>query len=363
MAFVVPGYSRGRVDRAGEALRREPSDADELALEMPVITNWRAAHAYPLNTFQATLRDKLNSLGSSSRGALVGQRLKRLPSIEQKLRRFPQMQLARMQDIAGLRAVVPSIIALRKLQSSYLNARFLHELRGQHDYLDGPKDDGYRSIHLIYRYRKKGVSPYDGLHVELQLRTRLQHSWATAVETVDMFANQAIKQGNASPEWSQFFKIASAAFALRERCNVPAEFAHLSENEVRAHLIAAEKRIGGLVRLRGFAVAANHIHRQGASNAAYHLVILNMEKRSLTIKPFPRDRLDEATIQYADAEKLAAEGAPLDPVLVAGGNVQNLRKAYPNYFLDATSFVENIAEITAIGVHSRPRSLPTKRSS
>lgn len=342
MAFVRPEHSRGRVRRAGDALRRDPADETELARELPVITNWRAAHAYPLNTFQATLRLKLRSLGSSARSSLVGQRLKRLPSIEAKLKRFATMNLERMQDIAGLRAVVPGITALKNLHRSYLHARFSHELRSVDNYLENPKDDGYRSIHMVYRYAKNYVTPYDGLYVELQMRTRLQHSWATAVETVDIFANQAIKAGRASPEWSEFFKLASAAFAISEGCSPSAEYSNLTADEVHARLIAVEQPMNVLMRLRGFAVAANHIQRLGRSNAAYHLVTLNTELRRLTVRPFSRDELNQATDEYAIAERRAAEGEPIDAVLIAGGNIDQLRKTYPNYFLDATRFIADV---------------------
>ena len=50
------------------------------------------------------------------------------------------------------------------------------------DYIENPKSSGYRSIHYIYKY-SSNIQDYDGLKIELQIRTRLQHSWAMAVET------------------------------------------------------------------------------------------------------------------------------------------------------------------------------------
>ena len=80
---------------------------------MEVLANWRACHAYPINTFQATLR------GEAKHGygkCIVAQRLKRAPSIIAKLQRFEDMQLARMQDIGGLRAILSSVIKVRSLE-------------------------------------------------------------------------------------------------------------------------------------------------------------------------------------------------------------------------------------------------------
>src|SRR5207245_5775536 len=137
-----------------------------------VLSNWRGCHGYPINTFQATLRDKLKRLGMNE--AFVAQRLKRTPSIIAKLKRFDTMQLARMQDIGGLRAVVMTVPDVRQLQEDYKKSNFKHEL-SEKDYITEPKSDGYRSVHLVFRYKNERAPAYDGLSIELQIRTKLQH--------------------------------------------------------------------------------------------------------------------------------------------------------------------------------------------
>lgn len=94
------------------------------------------------------------------------------------------MKLGRMQDIGSLRAIVDSVPNVRKLEEGYRNSHFKHILTSSKNYIDKPKKDGHRSIHLIYKYANKSVPIYDGISLELQLRTRLQHAWATAVETM-----------------------------------------------------------------------------------------------------------------------------------------------------------------------------------
>ena len=116
MVFPIPEYSRNQVNRAGNHLIDEDVTYDDFRLAVDVVSNWRACHNRPINTFQATLRDKLKNLDSD---ALVAQRLKRLPSIINKLERFPSMNLARMQDIGGLRAVVNSLKKARELEENY----------------------------------------------------------------------------------------------------------------------------------------------------------------------------------------------------------------------------------------------------
>jgi hypothetical protein len=69
------------------------------------------------------------------------------------------------------------------------------------------------------------------------------------------------------------------------------------------------------------------------------LVELNTETRSVHITPYPTVRLYEAEAAYADAEKRAKEGEPIDVVLVAAGSIEKMKRAYPNYFLDTQSFI------------------------
>lgn len=346
MSFVEPQFTRGQVRRAGEVLSAENVDHIQLTEVMPVIVNWRAAHAYPLNTFQATLRRRLAGIGGrTAERSLVGERLKRLPSIEAKLRRQHGMKLERMQDIAGLRAVVPDMAALRKLREMYRDGALTHELKSIHDYVSSPKSDGYRSIHLVYRYRNNRKPAYDGLCVELQMRTRLQHAWATAVETVDIFANQSIKAGRPDPEWARFFRLASTAFSLQEGTPVHQDFEGISLAEISKELALAEERLDVIARLRGFRLAASSIHQNGRARAAYHLVVLNTSTHMVRVTPFSESKLAEANEAYAAVERFAASGGPFDPVLVAGGSVAQLRKTYPNYFLDAGVFIEKISRI------------------
>lgn len=192
MAFAKLQYSKKQVNRAGDILISDKPMINEFFWAHDVLTNWRAVHGYPINTFQATLRKRLKDIDP---GALVAQRLKRTPSIMSKLKRFDSMKLARMQDIGGLRAVLSSIEKVRSLEALYRDGRFPHELSHSKDYIAEPKEDGYRGIHLVFKYKNIRAPDYNGLHIELQLRTQLQHAWATAVETMGTFLGQALKSG------------------------------------------------------------------------------------------------------------------------------------------------------------------------
>lgn len=74
------------------------------------------------------------------------------------------------------------------------------------DYVQEPKESGYRSIHFIYKYKSENKD-VDGAKVELQVRTKLQHSWAMAVETAGLITSTPLKSSMGSEEWLDFFKI------------------------------------------------------------------------------------------------------------------------------------------------------------
>lgn len=257
MAWVIPQYSKEKVKRAGATLFNDDASDEEFEEALQILNNWRSSHSYPVNTFQAGLRQKLNSLGIDG---LVGQRLKRIPSIMSKLQRFKNMSLSRMQDIGGLRAVVKTSKQIYALRDSYvLNSKFDHALVSEHDYIKSPKDSGYRGIHLIYKYnnRKGGAKAYEGLQIELQIRNDLQHAWATAVETAGVFLNQALKSSVGSDEWLDFFRFASSGFAIIEECSVIPAHELMNEKQILETLMGLEQELEVIKSLRCITLLLN----------------------------------------------------------------------------------------------------------
>lgn len=351
MAWASPEYNRGRVDAAGNELVTASPQFDvaldiedwqeEWETTLQVINNWRSSHSYPLQAIKMTLLGRAKNIEST---AIVAQRLKRLSSIKAKLTRNPHMKLSQMQDIGGCRAIVRTAHAVRRLVVAYDASTARNPMRGpecskRYDYIANPKPDGYRSYHLVYKYRTDSKHRiYNGLRIEIQLRSRLQHAWATAVETVDTFTRQALKSGLGDPAWKRFFALMGTALALRERTppvpDTPAE-----EVSLQAELREITHRLHALTVLQGLGSALTLEEEVLDPKAAAYLLELNSNERSVAVSGFRQENLREASEQYLATERRISNTPHIQAVLVSVSSLAALRSAYPNYYLDTTAFL------------------------
>lgn len=345
MAFTTrPEESKKAINKAAQSLlSRDAANGDERREALNLVNRWRACHAYPINTFQATLRSKLRIYAGEP---IVAQRLKRLPTILDKLRRYPQMQLTTMQDIGGVRAILESIADVEKLTHEYRDSsRFSHKLVNEKDYISSPRnEDGYRGVHLIYRYDNDRAPAYNGLLVELQVRTRLEHTWATAVETMGTLLGQALKSRQGDRDWLEFFAITSSAFAWIEGTQRVPRFSHLSKSDTFGYVAEAEAKLGALEKMHNLSAVVQGISEQEKSYF-YHLIVLDSINKRVDVKPYTRASFTKASADYAEVERRAVEGEMVEPVLVSAGPLKALRSAYPNFFLDIHDFADAVRNI------------------
>jgi len=340
--MVTLKYSKRDVNRAGKTLINSDTTVEEQKEAKSIVSNWRACYTTPLNTFQTTLRERLKNIDDK---ALVSQRLKRMPSIIAKLKRQESMKLVQMQDIGGLRAIVKDIDTLREVESVYRESEVTHSLVGKgKDYIDEPKESGYRGIHLVYKYKDEKNIDYNGLFIELQIRTQIQHCWATAVETMGTFIQYSLKSNEGPNEWLDFFALAGSAFSWLEKTPQVPKFSDLTELDTYKKLLDEEKHLDVINRLTGFRIAANHIEND-KSGGSYHLVILNLDKHSVHINSYREKKLSEANAAYYQYEEKALKGENLQVVLVKSSSISNLKKTYPSYFLDTDLFIQQLDKI------------------
>lgn len=343
MAWATPHHTKGEVDRAGRSLVSTYVSFPDLADALTVIGNWRSSHSFPLNTFQVGLRSKARQVDND---ALVAQRIKRLSSIEAKLLRFPKMNLSQMQDIGGCRAVVKNVASVRQLADLHRQSLFKHKLLRSDDYLTSPQTSGYRGIHLIYRYFSDRNDAYNGLQVEIQLRSLLQHAWATAVETVGTFLKQALKSSQGHAEWLRFFALMGSALAIRERTSMVPN-TPTSRTELLAELRKSARDLDVERRLQAYGDALRTLEEPSASDAHYFLMALDPKADTITIRGYSKGQLELATKQYMDVERSLDAASGAEAVLVSVESVSALKRAYPNYFLDTRAFLSAVQHALA----------------
>jgi hypothetical protein len=341
MAWATPEYSRRKVDQAGRTFVDSAAPPEERELALTVITNWRSSHSYPLNTVQMNLRRVATQLDHDP---TVAQRIKRLPSIRHKLQRFSKMDLSRMQDLGGCRAVLSSVDAVDELVGYYTEkSRMKHRLIREDPYISEPKSSGYRGTHLVYSYFSDSKDDWNGLKIEIQVRSRLQHAWATAVETVGTFTRQALKSSWGEDEWLRFFALISSALALRE--GTPLVPGTPSDpGELKRELRRYARQLNVIRRLNAYGAAL----RIAEAPLKGELFLLELsaghEPESMELQVRSYQDSVRASAAYDAIERAIAGDPDKDAVLVRVESLASLRRAYPNYFVDTTAFVESLRE-------------------
>ena len=242
-----------------------------------------------------------------------------------------------MQDIGGCRAIVASADDAFTLAADLGASRMRHELVRYHNYIDSPRDTGYRSLHLVYAYNSDRTKDWQGLQTEIQIRSRLQHQWATAVETVGTFIGDALKCNIGDTTWLRFFALMSSAFALREGTslvpNTPTGESQIKE-EIR--LCDEELQISDrLFAVEGVTAQVELLRHRRVRTAVLEL---NLDTQSVHGFGYSANELEDAAERYRLMEERGRENPRVDVVLVSTDSLSALRQAYPNYFADIREF-------------------------
>jgi relA/spoT domain protein len=333
-----PKYSKKRVDKAGDEIVK----ALHCQEDMDVFHNWRSAHTYPMQIMNYFLRD--NSL-YVDKNSIVVRRLKRAPSIIYKLRREPHMDLSRMEDIGGCRAILSTLNKVRELQDRLKNSSSSNILHRERDYITNPKTSGYRSVHLIYGYNGE-KDKFVNMKVELQIRTKIQHSWATAVEVIDTFTGRSLKSGEGEEKWLRFFKLISIEFEKLESDSIRYDFN--KDNFYEISNLVEELKI--FDRLRMFTMSIHAITRRlkPSKKGVYFLIDLDIASMSGTYSIYSNNKFNEATNHYNKLDESCQTSNNRSIVLVSAKSLSELKTGYPNYFADTRNFEENVKKVFEI---------------
>jgi len=323
-----PGGSKSRVNRAGNAVRDKTAEIEDYL----VIEEWRAAHRSVLNTFQAILRNRTRDSKIT-----VAQRHKRRSTIFDKLARFPEMQLARMDDVAGCRLIFQDIASLNKFRTNFHKARFHHKRKSEsnkYNYIENPKNTGYRGIHDVYSYDVNSETGKNlkGLLVEIQYRTAVQHAWATAVEVIGFITENQPKFEKGDDRYNHSMALSSEILA-RAYENKKGTFPEKSDIEIVHEFLAIDADLGLLNVLRGLNTASAEVSENRNSILIFH------ESSELEVRTYR-----SATEALAALFELEKELPGTDVVLVKADTSEEIRFAFKNYFSDARDFIRLVED-------------------
>lgn len=340
MAWVELQYSKKRVRRAGELIGRGDGTPLQVKEARDIISNFRSSHSYPL--LSVTVHVRMNALAVNPE-AVVARRTKRLPTIIDKLERHPTMAVDSMQDMGGCRVVLSSVAEVDELVARLENVkRAKNTIQRKYDYIRGPQATGYRGQHLVYSYQAAKV-PYQGHKIEVQIRSELMHSWATAIETMDLFSGTRLKYGEGPEKLKRFFAVTSGLMAFKEG-TAPVPGVEGDVDELRAELYNLDEELRVIERLISYSSVVSRFPRSGRST-----ILLRLDRRSgqLTVRVF--ETHPEAEEALAQVE--AANDEDMDAVLVVISKIEQLQSAYPNYFANTEAFVDFVdSQHLALGV-------------
>jgi len=325
--------TKSKVDKIGMHLKLKEQLS---AREYQDLLEWRNSFTGILDYYHTKLKARidLEDLVTFSR------RLKRIESIQIKLKRFKTMRLSTLQDIAGLRLVLKDEVALQKTFSTLRSLTSRHTLKRVDNYHHNPKSDGYRGFHLIYENE-------DSLQVEIQLRTELEHIWATAVEIYGELQSTSFKTGSGSEEWSDFFILLSSYFAIKENGPPCEEHLKLSEKQIRSRLKKLIAQLDVIERVNaytnGMRVIINKFNNVGRSGK-YAILELDKVSKVTNIELFNKKDVSRAIEIYTQKE-LEMNSQDKNVVFVNVDDMDKIQNSYPNYFLDTKKLLEILSKI------------------
>ena len=336
MGWPEQQFTKSAIDKAGKFIAKNAitdintQNFDSFIKSRQIVNNWRTAHGAVINTAQAWVR-RLPGANQS----VFGQRLKRYDTITDKLRTGRCKSLATMQDIAGVRVIFPTLSEVYSFRDAMQSSQAKHKRVSQldkYDYVLAPKETGYRGIHDVYErhVNKDEARPWNGLKFETQLRTAVQHYWATAVEIFDSTFIERFKfNPSSSDEYMQFLVISEIFARFYEDKNGCLK--DMNDTNLIERYRELEETTGLVNTLRGLRVA----NEFGALQKNSILQITN--NNEINIRSFRS--MPEA---LRAIEAIEQQNDTLNAVLVGAQLPHHIRSAFRNYFGDARDFIKYV---------------------
>ncbi|MBN8702774.1 MAG: RelA/SpoT domain-containing protein [Bacteroidetes bacterium] len=315
--------SKSQIRKLGKTLREESKTQNISAESLLKLQEFRVSYKSSLSTIFNILAEESRKIRKSR---VVTYRVKRIESVISKLNRFPNMHLAEMIDVAGCRCIVDSNQDIYNIKEALEKRLDVFDVK---DYIKKKPldDDGYSALHLYVRFKEEMNKP-----IEIQIRTRDQHNWATFVEIIDVIYNTKIKEGQKNPELQQFCFLLSTLDRLNFSDSVELLSIEKKYN-VYSKLSEVFNQNYILTRKKWLSIENKKDHK-------FFIIEVDQEKRT-HIESFSNFEIAEQ--QYL--KKFNNDKTNIVLTHLEAPSYKQLSIAYSNYILSMHKFQEDICSI------------------
>ena len=332
---TVKEFSKNALIKLNRALRdNETPSADALC----ELQKYRLSHKELAKEVFDILVEQAKLINEK---AICAFRIKRLDSIIRKVKRLEgSIELKSMGDIAGCRCILDSDNEVYQLMRMLKNhPKLVINEEGVNNYIKYPKKSGYKSIHMYVT-----IDGYGKRKVEIQLRSKVHHDWATFVEVLDTVYKINVKEGLMGKPLSTYTDFCLFHKILSKKDE------HLDTEEVKTILsLIAKHDILQEVSMLMIRNVAN-VRKQWAdmlSQCPYipkNFYISTNDKKEPTIQAFESYTQSEE-YYYLQFEQNSTTNQVL--VCIDSASFDSISRAYSNYILVCHEFAHRLHRIMA----------------
>lgn len=322
-------HSKSKIDRAGRALARDEYRTDDEFLEADEVFDvYRMKHLQPLTT---TTSEIMGLLSASETEFYVAQRLKRKPQILRKLKRL-SVRLSQLQDIGGLRVIVPTDSDVDSIWS-FLREKIANleefSIEKETDYREKGRDrTGYRALHILIER--------DNCSLELQIRSRLQHAWSENIERTSVIYGHHLKEEEGDPDVLRYFQLLSDAFFSVENGArmSPAESVAIEEQrEIAEEIIGKSGKAPAYSAKQSADVIKSIVSKKYSPDAIHNwILVFDWNTASFVHWKHASSVPTEAMASYVESERQFRAEDGFEVVLVGASEPATLHQTHSHYF-------------------------------
>lgn len=162
-----------------------------------------------------------------------------------------------------------------------------------------------------------------------------------------MVLNSSLKTGIAEEQYKRFFRLSSYAIAYIENdSKSPNGYSELTDIDAVIKEISELDKIYNIFdKLLSVSVVTKSLNTLAKSKSKddYLLLILDIDKKEISVRQ--SESKEELESYYSFLESQYRNNHNKDVVMISVGDMKNLKRAYPNYFLDAKDFVKTIRDL------------------